>query len=242
MSSSMQYFDLFITPKSYELDEYAKLGKQVLYMPLGFCDQIHTPRQVPEASRVDVGFIGSWEPRREHFMTQIVEQGSTAHIWGYGWDHVVDGRWSLRREARLRRLNNGRATTIQINAHLADIITSHEIYGDTYAECLSRSRISLGLLRTTLYPDQHTTRTFEIPACGSMLLAERTDEHKSFFEEGREADFFSSDEEMIDKVRFYSNNPEARDRIARNGRERCLNSGYSYFERLKPALSHLGLI
>ena len=63
-------------------------------------------------------------------------------------------------------------------------------------------------------------------------LAERTDDHLSLFEEGKEAEFFSGDEEMQDKIRFYLANDDARKRIAVAGRERCLRSGYSSAEQL----------
>ena len=58
------------------------------------------------------------------------------------------------------------------------------MYADDYARALTGSQIGLGFLRKVC-PDQHTTRTFEIPACGSMLLADRTDEHRGFFQEGK---------------------------------------------------------
>lgn len=241
MTASMHMFDAFVTPKSYELAQYEVFGGDVIYMPLGFCDQMHRPMQVSENDYIDVGFIGSWEPRRQEFMTEIAEQGHSIGIWGYGWDHLLDGRWSIRRAARLRRMNNGMPVKIKRSDVLAGMIVANEIYADAYAQALSRSKLSLGLLRSTLYPDQHTTRTFEIPACGSMLLAERTAEHESFFEAGVEADFFADDSEMLDKVDYYSRNPTVRDKIAARGRERCLQSGYSYFERFRSVLSKLEL-
>jgi spore maturation protein CgeB len=88
-------------------------------------------------------------------------------------------------------------------------------------------------------PDQHTTRTFEIPACGSLLLADRTEEHQEFFEEGQEAEFFESCEELLEKVRFYGSNESARKRVADRGYKRCQEGGYAYVCRLRDALNAL---
>ena len=73
------------------------------------------------------------------------------------------------------------------------------MYADDYARALTGTKIGLGLLRQVC-PDQHTTRTFEIPACGSLLLADRTAEHQEFFHEGQEAEFFASTEELLNKM------------------------------------------
>src|SRR5829696_8072533 len=84
---------------------------------------------------------------------------------------------------------------------------------------------------------QQTSRTFEIPACGAFMLAERTDEHLRLFEEGKEAAYFGSNEELLEKVRYYLDHEDERRRIASAGRKRCLDSGYSHHERLKYMLS-----
>jgi spore maturation protein CgeB len=113
------------------------------------------------------------------------------------------------------------------------------VYGDDYARALTGAKIGIGFLRMVC-PDQHTTRSFEIPACGSMLLADRTEEHQAFFEEGREAEFFGSPEELLDKVSFYSENEASRARIARAGRERCVTSHYDYVHRVQAVLNEIG--
>jgi spore maturation protein CgeB len=75
----------------------------------------------------------------------------------------------------------------------------------------------------------------EIPACGGFMLAERTAEHLELFDEGLEAEFFASDDELIDKCRRYLGDEDARGAIARRGHERCIASGYSNAGRLRQA-------
>jgi spore maturation protein CgeB len=213
-------------------------------MPLGYAEAVHRPI-VPRdlnARRLfssDVAFLGGWEPRREELLNAIARRGKyNLKIWGYAWDHLVDGRWSPRRALRLRLLAGKESFKIAKNENLACSIQGGEVYADAYAWAVSGARINVGFLRTVC-PDQHTTRTFEIPACASMMLADRTDEHREFFEEGKEAEFFSCEEELMEKVRFYLNHEASRERIAYNGYQRCLSSGYSYRERLVDVLSSL---
>ena len=61
------------------------------------------------------------------------------------------------------------------------------------------------------------------------MLAERTDTHLALFQEDVEAAFFDSDAEMIDKVHFYLQHEEIRQRVARAG-----------YEKVKLRLSRLG--
>jgi spore maturation protein CgeB len=232
MDSCLPKFDLLITSKSYELEDFRRVGPPVLYLPLGYCDEVHRPMSVSPSDFVSVGFVGGWEPRRQAVLEAIVKQGVSVKVWGYAWDHLIDGRWTPRRSYRLRRLAGSDPWTLKKSEFLQDCIVPGEVYADAYSTALSSSRASLGFLRT-ICPDQHTTRSFEIPACGSMLLADRTKEHQEFFDEGVEADYFSSDEELIDKAVFYHQNPNVRIKIAAAGRARCVSSGYSYRDRMR---------
>jgi len=117
---------------------------------------------------------------------------------------------------------------------------SGEIYEEGYSKAIAGSRIALGLVRE-ICPDEHTTRTFEIPAIGGFMLADRTNEHLELFEEGKEAEYFGSEEEYRDKLKFYLANEAARDCIARAGHQRCMISGYSYDDRIRHVLSEFGL-
>jgi len=74
-------------------------------------------------------------------------------------------------------------------------------------------------------------RVFDVPACRGFLL---TDEQKSLgelFEVGREVATFHHPDEIPELVRFYLENPSARNRIAVEGRRRIL-AEHTYRHRL----------
>jgi spore maturation protein CgeB len=75
--------------------------------------------------------------------------------------------------------------------------------------------------------DQTTTRTFEIPAIGSFMLHERTEEVKQYYIDGAECAMFSNSNEMVAKIAHYLEHADERRRVAMAGHQRCLTSGYS---------------
>jgi spore maturation protein CgeB len=242
MDSAMGAFDLLLFCKSYERKQYEAFGKPVIYMPLGYCDEVHRPLSSNDARwNCAVGFLGGWEPRRERLLHAVAAAGVNLKIWGGYWDFLRDGKWTPRRHIILRQLAGGDAIGFHYDELLARAHQGGEVYGDDYARALTGARIGLGLVRKA-WPDQHTTRTFEIPACGALLLADRTEEHQNFFEEGKEAEFFSSDQESLDKVKFYCSHESARKRIAEEGYKRCVKGAYAYVHRLSNVMDALGRI
>lgn len=239
MDAAMAAFDALVYCKSYEHEQYEVLGKPLVYMPLGYCDEVHRPLPSGDARwSCAVGFLGGWEPRREHLLHSVAAAGMDLKVWGGYWDFLLDGKWTIRRQIVLRQLAGGDCFRFQKDKFLACAYQGGEVYEDDYARALTGSKIGLGFLRRVC-PDQHTTRSFEIPACGSLLLADRTEEHQGFFEEGKEAEFFSSCEELLDKVRFYCSNESARKWVAERGYKRCVEGAYSYVHRLRSALETL---
>lgn len=108
------------------------------------------------------------------------------------------------------------------------------VYAQEYAKVVSQSKISLGFV-SSLNKDEYSCRTFEIPACRGFFLAERTPKHLDLYEEGKEAEYFSSVEECLDKINFYKKNDSIREKIAGKGHHRCISS-YSLNDRIGEAL------
>jgi spore maturation protein CgeB len=112
------------------------------------------------------------------------------------------------------------------------------LWGDDYARGICSFAVNLAFLRKE-NRDLQTTRSAEIPACGGFMLAERTPEHQRLFQEGVEAEFFDSPEELLAKIQFYLDNEDKRRAMAAAGRQRCLDGGYSNPERLAAVLRRL---
>lgn len=237
MDDSIAAFDVLVYCKKYERVQYEALGRPLVYMPLGYCDEVHRPLPSDDPRwACDVGFLGGWEPRREQLLHAVAAAGVRIKIWGGAWDFLRDGHWTPRRQIVLSQLAGKDRFRYHRDPMIAASHQGGEVYADDYARALSGARIGLGFLRRVC-DDQHTTRTFEIPACGSMLLADRTGEHCDFFKEGKEAEFFSSESELLDKLDFYLANEPARARVAAAGLERCRAGKYAYIHRMADALA-----
>ena len=241
-------YDAMVVTKRYELDLYRQLASgQIVYSALGYDPVGHAPPSVIE-SRADqqVVFIGGWEPRRERLLETAQTLTPGVAVWGYGWRIAQRPRLDLFRAIRLGRLDPGHRFYLgKTRPALQSAIRdgegdTGEIYEERYTAAVAGAAIALGFVREVC-PDQHTTRTFEIPAIGGFMLADRTEEHLEFFEEGKEAEYFGSDDEYVEKIRYYLGNDAARTKIARAGQRRCITSGYSYDDRIRAVLTELNL-
>ncbi len=216
--AGLPLYDCFVTNKSFNVAELKQMGcAQILFVDNGFDPNTHRPVELtPELRRQfggPVGFIGQWEPERANSLRRLAQAGMPVRVWGYTWERMRD-----------------------IPPNLT--IENRPLWGDDYARALCAFDINLCFLRKC-NRDRQTTRSIEIPACGAFMLAERTDEHLQLFAEGREAEFFSDDRELLQKVRHYLAHPEERLRLARQGLQRCRQSAYSYRERLRDVLLRL---
>jgi spore maturation protein CgeB len=219
LKTSLPIFDIVYTTKPRNLQELPTLGAQkVVCIYQAYDRDFHKPLSLsPEEQKfwgADVGFVGFFERDRAEQMLFLAEQGIKVRVWGFNWQ-----AWQ--------------------NKHPNLLVEARPVFNQDFIKVLNATRINLNFLRK-INRDRHTSRSLEIPACQGFMLAERTDEHLQLFTEGKEAEFFDSREELLQKVQYYLTHEAERESIARAGLERCLASGYSHHERLKIILRKIG--
>lgn len=215
LKTSLPIFDIIYTTKLRNLKELPTLGAQkVVCIYQAYDRNFHQSISLsPEEQKLwgaDVGFVGFFESDRAEQMLFLAQQGIKVRVWGFNWQ-----AWR--------------------NKHPNLLVEARPVLNQDFVKVLNATRINLNFLRK-VNRDRHTSRSLEIPACQGFMLAERTDEHLELFTEGKEAEFFDSPEELLQKVQYYLTHETERKSIARAGRERCLNSGYSHHDRLKVML------
>lgn len=210
-------FDLCITNKPDEIELYLSRGARNVHFCLqGYDPCLHRPIALDAADKkeygCDVVFVGEPQVARCESLCKVLDNvDCSLHLHGRNWDKKVGG----------------------------DRLGPHQIgwvHGDEYAKAICGAKISLAFLSQHA-GDVYSTRTFEIPACGGFMLAQRTDMHQQLFEEDREAVFFDGDEELIEKVKYYLAHDELRERIAQAGRHRVIESGYAWEGGMKECLN-----
>ncbi|MDJ0849932.1 MAG: glycosyltransferase [Myxococcota bacterium] len=211
-------YDVHVTTKSYNVAELEGLGaRRVLFVDNAYDPATHRPLELSTAESerlgADVGFVGQFEQERAEWLRRLAEAGLRVTVRGPTWSRYPD------RHANLE-------------------VVDGWVGSADYAKVVNATKINLGFLRRE-NRDLQTTRSVEIPACGSFLLAERTEEHLRLFREGEEAEFFASFDELLEKCRYYLDHEDERLRIAAAGLRRCREGGYGNPARLEWVLDQL---
>lgn len=216
-------YDWIFPSKSANVEELLKLqAPRVRYLPLGYDETAHYPvrpnrRQVEEYSS-EVIFAGTGTGERADWLSALTDYRLA--VWGGHW-----GGEFLPSELRRVVRRTGRNRIVR---------------GTELSIILNSSKIGLNFLRED-NRDTHNHRSFELPACGVFTLSQRSEELESFFAEDLEMVYFSSREELGEKVAYYLEHDREREEIARAGLRRVRAGGYTIRDRVASMLSIMEL-
>ncbi len=209
---SFPFFDICICRREVNILEWQALGaKRVLRVWMSFDELEHVVHHPQKWSSVfSVGFIGTNIPgeRRDEFLLDLIKRGVPLKIFGSAWSRST--HWH----------------------RLKPYCSSGGLMGASYAQMISQTPLCLGLL-SCLNRDLHTRRSVEIPAAGSVVLAERTSEHKLLLEECSEALFWDTAIECSMLVESMGANKGDLAQICHAGQQRVFEVGVGNEDMLR---------
>ena len=187
---------------------------------------------------IEVSFIGQWKPQREETIQALRRAGVRVEAFGLGWPA---GRVS--REAMMDIIGRSKMT-LNLNDRRSRF--DPWVLGRLFF-MKSRDRIvpDVHFIRNIrawwhfVEPHIHA-RIFELAACRACVISGYTDGVERYYEPDREMVFYRTNAELVDKVRFYLDHPEERERIAAAAYERTLRE-HTYEERFRAILNELNV-
>lgn len=163
-----------------------------------------------------------------------IEDTTNSH---YKCDVIFIGHFEKdgRDKALLNLLSSGikleiYGTTWQQSEHYEQIVKllGHDIYGlygSDYNLALNSAKIALVFL-SKINNDTYTRRCFEIPAAGTCMLAEYTEDlANNLYEENKEAVYFRGHDELKDKINALLKNEKLLNNIANAGYQKVISAG-----------------
>jgi spore maturation protein CgeB len=217
------HFDFF-TSSDYECrNKYVKAGlPHVIHFPFGANERLYKPLGVPK--RHDVSFVGGWNPTREWLIRRLRKAGIDVAVAGFGWPGGI-----IEHDAMVRMFNETRINLNLTNSRCWDLrmLASQPIKG-------------LRQLRSPKSIEQIKARHFEINACGAFQLSYYVDGLERAYAPGLEIGLFLDPDDLVEKVRYYLNDADLRERIAAAGLSRTL-SEHTFKMRFDRVFGQMGL-
>ncbi|MCG2719096.1 MAG: glycosyltransferase [Nanoarchaeota archaeon] len=244
---------------------YTKIGATSIYAPPGADPYIYKPYSCERD--LDVVFMGSNFGYRKKLLQTIVDAGLPLRICGGGWyrdklcavkvvfDDIIYFCW------RCKIMTREEITELAHELLFSDIIwyMKHlkgieDIFGpglplDESVKMYSRSKITLNFSGTggpyerNFYKSIKAVkgRDVEAPMSGAFYLTEYTDDIAQLYKIGKEIEIYRSIPELLDKIKYYLENPNEVEAIREAGRKRALQD-YTWEKCFEKIFDRIGLL
>lgn len=179
------------------VDEYRRLGKKAHLLLFGANPWLHKKVAFLPQYQHDLVFVGSNYSRRvtatKYMLEPLVREGFDLMVWGHWW-READQPYTLPAP------------------HYAGLLPY-----DQLPQVYSSAKIVLGLHLDSSSTTQTSVRTYEVLGCRAFYLTQYTKAHEHLFTRGLHLDWASSEDDLLEKARYYLNHPNIREKIASAG-------------------------
>jgi spore maturation protein CgeB len=223
------HYDHVFTLDQNSVAEYQKAGAaQVHFMPFAADTSVFRPLRVDYRQQLDICFIGSAFWNRVRFFDEIAGylKKKKLLISGIWWKRLKHYH-ALKPKIRLGTWMSPENTALIYN-RAKIVINLHRSHDDDSYN-YNREKIPA----TTPNP-----RTFEICGSGALQLTDMRADLPQFYVPGEEIVVYENPADLVEKIEYYLQNEEERQRIAMKGLYRT-HWGQTYRHRLSSLLTQI---
>ena len=203
---SISIFDLYISYSTKIVSELNDKYSNAACIPFGYDETI----KIPNSPINEIVFIGAYDKTREAELSNI--ESDKLSIYG-------PVNWSKK---------------LSRNEHLLSKYKGRPLYDIDYYSTIGNAIASINILRKqNIIEGSHNMRTFETAGVGGLLISNRTKEHLTFFEEGVEAYYFDTIDQLNDILNNKMKDLDKIKKMKNAAISRCIVSKYSYNDRVK---------
>lgn len=196
------------------------------WVPEGFDPASHFPIHTNES--YDVTFVG-----------QVVEDSPTYR--NAGFVHLDREKWlikiakSFKEKLKIFGAIYGDVLISELHTHKT-LKTAWENNAVS-----TMSNINLGHSGWPNVKYSWSARDYRIMAANGFLITNKIKGHNDFFKDGRDIVLYESNDECVDKIGYYLNRPELREKIAQRGMEKVY-SAFTFKHSFEKMFTHLEII
>jgi len=221
--ASMPLFDVHFSFRLNNIADYQQHGAKMVHLLRSyFIPEVDYPvpqHEIPDRFQCDVVFAGHYEDDgRVEMLEAICDAGFKLNLFGGGWNAALS---KLRTDSPLR------------GKYPISPATESD-----YRYAICGAKVALCFL-STLNRDTYTTRNFQIPAMGTAMLSQYTEDLSGLYEEDREAVFFRNQLTLIEKLgRLLGDEPWRRE-VADAGHAKVYAAGHCVEGRMRVWLEQI---
>ena len=200
-------WDLIFTNKLYNVTELeARTKSQVIFFENAYNPKIHNLKKSFGIRNFDIGFIGARRNDRRNLPKLFKEANGLATV-------VAGPRWK-------------RSYPLGVKG----VTIMPEKLDHEYTRIGNDIKVGICLLNSA-NRDQVTTRSFELPALGQLIIGQKSQQHEELLEHGVEAFWFDTVPEMIEFSKIVLHDKFKSENIAMSGYRKITLGKNTYADR-----------
>jgi hypothetical protein len=254
------HFDYNLHSERAARQKFLDIGATPLWWPMAANPNYFKPLDVPRT--MPVSFLGGNYALRTRYILALLREDVDVHAFGPGW---LGGARSPFRSLMLRymQLGNAFAARGDEEARASSLLAEHDlrrylarrypgnVHGplsdDEAIRLYSESELALGFVEVFEGHDpsrpirRHVhLREFEAPMCRAAYCTGWVEELEDLYDLDKEVIVYRSEEELIDRTKFYLSHPALLEAVRAAGYRRAL-ADHTYHKRYADLFQTIGL-